>query len=481
MILSLWLRENPKSVPKLLMLIGFLPFALSPFHLYMAAVSWPDWPGYVKGAEFSVLDAVALALYCSLCDPRRPLPFRISVVLYFAAVLLSVFQASVPIAAVFYAWQIARMFLIYAAVARACSSPDCAPALLKGMAAGLVMQAGVGLWQRLGLGILQVDATAGHQNLLGLTTHFAAFPIFALLMAGQRGWVPSVGTLASVAIQALTTSRATVGLAAFGYFAVFALSAAQRWTSRTTLVLLIGIVTVGAITPVLLASFERRFAIEGVSDYDERGAFQKAASMMISDHPFGIGANHYVVVANVGGYNTTAGVAPIFGSLSANVHNVYLLVAAETGYFGLMTFVFVLLAPLIVAFRCGFRNRGDERGTMLIGLGVALMVVYLHSFFEWIFVSFQAQYLWALDVGLVAGLAQQLGYWRRTEDTHASLFRGIRSRVDGVLTYHAARNSSAPLRYGSRPRSMITTTAADSASKALIIRPNTDGNGTGSG
>ena len=73
------LRRNPNSVTKALMLMGFLPFALdldSPLHLYMAAISWPDWPGFVKGAEFSVLDAIALSLYFSLPSARYPLQRR---------------------------------------------------------------------------------------------------------------------------------------------------------------------------------------------------------------------------------------------------------------------------------------------------------------------------------------------------------------------------------------------------------------------
>ena len=104
MFLSWWLRRDPNSVTKALVLMGFLPFALDldqPFRvrLYMAAISWPDWPGFVKGTEFSVLDAIALALYFSLPGPRYAVPFRISMALYFVSVLLSVFQTQVPLAA----------------------------------------------------------------------------------------------------------------------------------------------------------------------------------------------------------------------------------------------------------------------------------------------------------------------------------------------------------------------------------------------
>ena len=76
------------------------------------------------------------------------------------------------------------------------------------------------------------------------------------------------------------------------------------------------------------------------------------------------------MVANGGGYNNEAGVAWAAGSDSALVHNIYLLVGAETGYLGLLAFLFVY-PPLAVAFRCGWRMDGDPRGDFT-GLGVAL-------------------------------------------------------------------------------------------------------------
>src|SRR5262249_39586605 len=126
----------------------------------------------------------------------------------------------------------------------------------------------------------------------------------------------------------------------------------------------------------------------------------------------GIGPNHFVQIANMDGYYQNAGVLSSRGS---NVHNVYWLVASETGWLGLITFTVLLVRPLSVTFFCGLRHRGDRRGDLLLGLGVALLVVYIHSFFEWIFLLPDTQYIFAVTVGLVAGLAQQLGYWRHSQ------------------------------------------------------------------
>jgi O-antigen ligase len=434
--LSTWLRRNPDKTPFIWILVGFLPFVLDNLHLYIAIYSLPAWPGYVKGIEFSVLDALALAFYFSLPSSRQSLPFRFSMALYFLGTLLSVFHAEVPIPALFYPWQLARMFLLYAVISKACVDPRVAPSLLTGMAAALIMEAGFTVWQRFGLGILQASGTTDHQNTLGLMSHFVVFPLFALLLAGRRGWLPLVAVLAGVLIEVLTASRATLGLAGLGYAAVFVLSAMRHWTSRKALVLMVGLVAVAVVVPIALSSYAERGEAQMTSSDTERVSMAAASAAILADHPWGVGANNYVNAANVGDYYQKSGLS--WTSFGAIVHNIYWLVAAETGYVGLITFVLFLFRPLVVAFLCGWRYRGDVRGDMQVGLGVALLIVYIHSGFEWIFITFEPQYLFALNLGLVAGLAQQLGYWRRKNLQGISLRAGAPSSV-------AETNKPAPL------------------------------------
>ena len=410
-VLIVWLRRNPLAAPKIGILIGVLPFLLSEFHLYMAATSW-EWPGYVKGIEFSILDAVALALYFSLPSSGQRLPFQSSMMLYFCAALLSAIQTEMPMSAIFYVWQLARMFLLYAVVVKASAIPRMVPAVLTGLAIGLLIEAGFGIWERFGAGIHQVGGTVGNQNLLGLISHLIVFPFFALLLTRRSGRLPVAVLLAGIVIEILTASRATIGLAGLAYGVIFLLSSLRQWSGKKAVVLLIALVAVAVIVPLAQSALELRGTDALNSSDDERVVFERAAAMMLSDHPMGVGANNYVLTANMGGYNFAAGVVPTLGSMSANVHNVYWLVAAETGYLGLGTFLLLLLRPLTVAFICGWRSRGDQRGDLLLGLGVALLAVYIHSLFEWIFVTFVAQYIYAIVVGLVVGVAQQLGFWR---------------------------------------------------------------------
>jgi O-antigen ligase len=423
MPLSGWLRRNPSESPKVWMLIGFLPFVLHHFHMYMAVISWAEWGGYAKGAEFTVLDLIALAVYLSLPGQRHPLPFRLSMGLYFFAVLLCVLPAEFPMAALFYPWQLARMFLVYATVARGVyADPRVAPALTKGMAVALIMEAVVVIMQRLLLGMLQTPGTFLHQNMLGVLTHFVVLPFFALYLAGRRGWLPSAVILAGVVVDILTVSRATIGLAGVGFATVFILSAVRQWTPRKARVLLFGLAMMTILVPAALVSLNQRAnGNNEVASDSERAAYSAGAAMMFADHPMGVGPNHFTLIANLGGYYSMAGVAAYDAARYQNVHNSYWLVACETGYLGLVSLVLFLLHPLIVAFRCAWNHRGDQRGDWLLGFGVSLLTVYLHCFFEWIVVDYQFQYILAMQVGLVAGLAQQLHYWRLSRPQGARL------------------------------------------------------------
>lgn len=404
----LWLRGNLHHAPTLFVAMGLLPFLMSAVPaLDMALLAWPTWVGHTHGLEISLIDLLALAILFALPPTRSTTPFRMVFGIYFLAVLLSLYQARVPTAASFYVWQLARMYLVYAVVARACTDDRLLDALLQGMALGLLLQAAVVVWQRYGLGIVQTQGTFVHQNTLGMVSHMVVLPHFAVLLAGLRGWQPIATPLAGAIIAVLTASRAALGLSTIGFAIVYLISTLRRWTARKALIAVGAMAGAVILVPLVMTSFERRFAAAPLSqDYDEREAFKRAAGMMLADYPLGVGPNHYVVISKNEGYSERAGV--IKQSRDSHVHNAYWLAAAETGYIGLVAFLLLLSGPLIVAFRAGWRNRGDPKGDLLLGIGAGLLIVYIHSFFEWILFTAQVQYLFFMSVGMVAGVAQQL-------------------------------------------------------------------------
>lgn len=419
------LRSTPGQAPIIWTIMGFLPFVIDKWHLRVAPISWAMWPGYVKGMEVSLLDAVALAVILSLPNIKIKSPMMIVLPLYILAVLLTMAYSQVPEAAFFYAWQLLRVLLLFAAVAKISQTERGPPALILGMVLGLSMQAGYAISQRFS-GATQSSGTFGHQNLLGMISHFVAFPALALLLADGKRRAPIFGVMAAAIVVILGASRATLGLAAAGFVALLVLSIMRKPTSRKSMIVGLGFVALVAVTPAALNSLQKRFEVAPLStDYDERAAFERAAHMAIADHPMGVGSNQYVVVANTQGYSDRAGVVWNAGSRSANVHNTYLLVWAESGFLGLAAFILLLFVPMLTAFRGAWQNRKDPRGDLMLGLGVSLAVVSVHCLYEWVFVNDSVQTLFAIDAGIIAGLSRQI--------SRAQARRKNRSKAGGLV------------------------------------------------
>ena len=389
---------------------GAAPFFLATVPLFdIGLISWGGyWTGFVYGMELSLLDFLALAAFFSLQRQRTPLVYFAPFLLYLVAAALSMLQAAEPLAAFFGVWQFLRMFFIAIVVARASAYAEIPYLLLRGMAIGIAAQFVVVLWQRFGLGMPQTTGLFIHQNTLGMAIHFVLYPHIALLLTGERrlAYVLPVVGMALVTV-ILTASRGTVGFAALCSLLTFAGLALAGLTQRKVAVALAGLLALTAIAPLAVSSFQNRFTNAPLQEdqYDERAAFNRAADYILRDYPLGVGMNHYVHIARDMGYAERAGVVRVEGNLNNIVHDAYRLAGAETGYFGMIAFCLMLGTPLLLSLAQGWRLRGTPEGTLLYGCAMALVAACLHSFYEWILFAKEVQYLLAITMGMIFGLA----------------------------------------------------------------------------
>lgn len=407
-VLIAWLRRYPRHRKWAFLGVGVLPFTISALNLDAAFVTWPAWPGYAKGIVVSLLDTLAIAILVTSRAPFRKLPFLLIFLAYLFAVALSITVSSLPMSSVFYVFQVGRVLLVFAAVASFAGDPRAIRWLSFGLALGAIFQAIVTLEQRLS-GVVQAAGTMGHQNLLGLMLHFVTLPLLALLLAGERNKLIMAGVLAALVAVALGASRGTVGFVAIGVALLFMLSLARRPTTHKWKMVGLAFLALAIVAPIAMTSFQERFTIRPVNEGsdEERLAFERAAKSMWSDHPMGVGANQYVLVANSQGYSARAGVIWNWASRSANVHNMYLLAAAETGWPGFITFIALLLIPTVRGLAFAFRNRRGARGEIVLGASVTFLILGLHGLYEWVFVVYHAQYVFAIALGIVAGSIRQ--------------------------------------------------------------------------
>lgn len=404
-----WLKAYPQQRICACFAIGIMPFTMGSLNLDVAIIDWAGWPGYAKGMIVSILDSLALAVILTSRGPLKKLPLISVFLAYLIAVTLSMAISNMPSSSSFYVFQMFRMLLVFVAVASMMKDPRAIKWIAMGLAVGAMYQAAVTVEQRLS-GAVQATGTMGHQNLLGLMLHFVTFPLLALLLAGEKSKIVTLGVLGSLIAVALGASRGAIGFAAIGLVLLMALSLARNSTPHKLKMLGLAGLAMAVIVPLTINTLSERFgtsAIE-VSTDGERLAFERAANAMWSDHPMGVGANQYVVTANTQGYSAQAGVIWNHGSRSAHVHNIYLLSAAETGWLGLITLVSLFGWAILRSVLFGFGNRRDPRGDVVLGCGIAIFVMALHGYYEWVFVMYQTQYVFAISMGIIAGTIRQV-------------------------------------------------------------------------
>lgn len=407
-VLIAWLRGFPRQRKWAYLGVGLLPFIMSAFNLDAALVNWPGWSGYSKGAIVSLLDTLAIAIIVTSRAPFRKLPLVGIFCLYILASLVSLIFSTLPMSTGFYVFQLIRVFILFVAVASFAGEAASVRWLCFGLATGAIFQAIVTVDQRLG-GVIQASGTMGHQNLLGLMLHFVTLPLLALLFAGERSKLIMLGVFAGLVSVALGASRGAIGFIGIGIAIFPLLSLVRRPTAYKWKIVGLGLLALAVVVPVAMSSFQERFASRPIyaGPDGERAAFERAAKAMWNDYPMGVGANQYVVVANSQGYSERAGVIWNYTSRSTFVHNLYLLTAAEMGWFGLFALMIWILWPVLAGIYFAFRYRREPRGDIVLGASVAILVVAIHGLYEWIFVTDHAQYLFAIASGIIAGSIRQ--------------------------------------------------------------------------
>ena len=398
-------RRNPRHLLLAAFLIGLLPFVMGPLHLYVAPVSWAGWPGPVKGIEVSLLDAMAVAIIAATRPIRTPVILKIALGIIVTALIISTLASDQYWPPAFYGWQLFRAVLLYLAVARATAAHSDFPIrLVFGLGLGLVIEAITATLQFAG-GDSQAGGNFGHQNLLGLASLFVAMPVFALLLAGRRTAF-ALGILICEAIIVFTGgSRASIGFLGIGLFFCIFLSIWHRTSGRKTIISTLAFCALAGAAPVMMLAIERRPEAQRAGSNEEREQFNEAARMIIADHPQGVGANRYVVVANLGGYSARAGVPWNSSQRVAPVHNFYYLYAAELGLLGLVGLVALLAGIILIGVRSLKRIELGERSDLMAGLTAATIASAGHFAFEYVAMTFYIHYLFAINAGMLVALA----------------------------------------------------------------------------
>jgi hypothetical protein len=387
-----------------LMALGVMLFLHGSLQIDAAILSWPLWPGIAKGILLSPIDTLSLALILTRVGPKSRLPYLGLPILFLLALALSLFVSFNSISTLFVPLQFARILLMFAAIAGEMHRPSALRSLFAGVAIGLLIQGGFVIEQKLS-GIVQAKGTIVHQNILGMMVEMSVIPLLALVMEGDRRKLIYAGIIAGIIIVVAGGSRATMAFTAAGLALMLLLSLIRNVSPRKMKIA--GIFTLAAVVvvPLSLGTLGQRFGEGSISIESDaqRPAFERAAKAMSKDYPFGVGANNYVTVANTQGYSLRAGVSWGGNNLAAPVHNSYLLMRAETGWFGEIVMIIVLIVPIFGGLRFAFTARKSPFGAMGLATATVMIVTAIHCFYEYAWHIEAVQRIFFTNLAVLSG------------------------------------------------------------------------------
>ncbi len=368
--------RDPRIARYLAMAIGFLPFHLVSINL----ISYEAYRGDARGLELTLVDFLLVSLWIALPPSSSGTPMPLARYAYLAVAALSVVRADIPLYAGFGLFRLLRLYLLFHVLVRAIRDAKLGSAIHQGLGAGILYAAGLCLWQRYGLGYLQAPGPFSHQNSLAMAANMVTPSYFALVLNGKGGRFAIAVLGAGALAVLLTLSRGGMAMLVLGCGVVFVGSLARRPTTRKAKMAGLAMLALAAVLLKAYDTIVERFLHAPKSSEEARELFEEAAAHMLKERPSGVGLNMFSHTLEAGGVGAQVGLPE--GDRSGIVHNLYYLTAAELGWLGLASFVWLVLTPLWWALRGAIRRPGVN-GDFALGVAASIAATLLQGKLEW--------------------------------------------------------------------------------------------------
>jgi hypothetical protein len=385
-----------------------------------------SYRGHTKGYETNFITVLGLALLVAASLERVP-HFRWRApgvglwLLHCALSTLSFFVAPQPGYVLMAAWKFSSAIIILCAAYNWLQEEADLDYALRAVAFTLMVQAVVVLKMKYVDRMYQVHGWFEHQNPLAMWSYLFGLPLLGAAMSrvgpASSRWF-GAGFVASAIIVQSSLSRAALVFFAAGVVGTVFLSLVDEPTAkRVRFVIAMGLIGTVGLTAAL-GTIIARFNDEGNEASGETRVVLNLASLaMLRDSAVGIGWNNYAITINhpfpygdvIDDWERARGHRVDEEYAKGVVESHYWLLLAENGYGGCASYVWFIVVTGWWAARGAWARRRTFPGAFLIGLFMALGLIYVHSSLERVLTQTKNLSQWLLLLGLVA----KLEIWRR--------------------------------------------------------------------
>ena len=392
---------------------GMFYFTSNEFSLNF--VTMPDWRGTARGYAFTAVSLFAVPLLMSMFFSVKykiklfP-PGSFFYFLYYLAILLSGINAVHMHQWGFEVYKMFWMYITFLAAFNFLNNSKSLTFFIYLVCSILIILFVVGFYQKYKMGIFQIYSTFPHQNSLSLYLELFGLVSLGVLMNEQISkllfFLCMIAFGGSVLLIVFTYSRGGLVVYFGGIAIVCAFSILfNGFSVRLLTLMLIGLVVMFCVVGYALPRIIQRFTKAPESSKNTRIALALASKQMANDYRLGVGANNYSEYSGTNYEYTVQDDYNVPGERGGIVETIYLLVAAECGWYGLgcliLWFLYYYLSDIISMIVL----RKKPCSGIAIGIFAGLTCNYWHSTLEWSlkqFNNFAGQMILYAVVGVIA-------------------------------------------------------------------------------
>lgn len=392
---------------------GMLYFTSNEYSLNI--VPMPDWRGTARGYAFTAVSFFAVPLLMSMIlstkyKIRLFPPGIFFYFLYYLAILLSGINAVHMHQWGFEVYKMFWMYITFLAAFNYLNNSRNLSFFAYLVCSILIILFLVGFDQKYRVGIYQICSTFPHQNSLSLYLEIFGLLSLGILMNEQIGRILFAMALfafgGSVLLIIFTYSRGGLVIYFGGIAIVCAMSILLNgFSGRRLTLMLIGLIVMLSVVGYALPRIILRFTKAPEASKNTRIVLALASKKMANDYRLGVGANNY---SEYSGWKYDYTVHQDYrqpGELGGIVETIYLLVAAECGWYGMVLLILWFLYYYISIIISMFVLRKMPCCGVAIGLFAGLTCNYWHSTLEWSlkqYNNFAAQMIVYALIGVLA-------------------------------------------------------------------------------